>query len=80
MADMPTLTPTLVDQTLLEMRGRMLALAADFDRLQRAGASAQLASDPRMRALREALQVVLESSTNRAHQVQIIFSDKTPRD
>jgi hypothetical protein len=76
---MPTLSPTLVDQTLLEMRGRVLALAADFDRLQRGGgAPTKLANDPRMIALREALNIVLESSTDRAQQVQMIFSDKTP--
>ncbi len=63
----------------LEMRWRCLSLAADLDRVERgAGGPAVLASDPRLKKLREAIGVLLEGTVNRAEQVQNIFSDKTP--
>ncbi|MGD0542358.1 MAG: hypothetical protein ABSB33_12660 [Tepidisphaeraceae bacterium] len=65
----------MLDQTILEMRRRCLSLAADLDRLDRAG---QYGSDPRLRQIRDALAVLLESSPKRAERILMIFSDKTP--
>lgn len=65
----------MVDQTILEMRRRCLSLAADLDRLDRAGNNG---SDPRLRQIRDALAVLLESRANRAERILLIFSDKTP--
>ncbi len=68
-----------LDQYFLEMRWRCLSLAADLDRVERAqGGSAVIGSDPRLKKLREALSVLHEGRSNRAEQVQKIFSDKTP--
>lgn len=68
-----------LEQYFLEMRWRCLSLAADLDRVERAaGGTALLAGDPRVQKLREALRVLLDGKTNRAEQVQNIFSDKTP--
>ena len=38
----------------------------------------QVAKDPRLANLREAIRVLLSDAPNRAEQVQLIFSDKTP--
>ncbi|MGD0463563.1 MAG: hypothetical protein ABSB74_13845 [Tepidisphaeraceae bacterium] len=65
----------MLDQTLLEMRRRCLSLAADLDRLDRAGKNG---SDPRLRQIRDALAVLLESTPNRVERILLIFSDKTP--
>lgn len=62
----------------MEMRWRVLSLAADFDRIERAGGSALLANDPTIQKLRKAMRVVMEANANRAEQVQMIFSDMTP--
>jgi hypothetical protein len=62
----------LSEDTFLEMRWRCLSLAADLDRADRAGAS-----DPRLAKLREAIGVLLESKSNRAERVQLIFTDHT---
>jgi|HubBroStandDraft_5_1064220.scaffolds.fasta_scaffold369971_2 hypothetical protein len=63
--------PDLIDQSFLEMRWRCLSLAADLDRLDRAGVQ-----DPRSRKLRDALRILLEEKTpSRAEQVQLLFSD-----
>lgn len=62
-----------------EMRWRLLSLAADFDRLQRAhGGEKLLQSDPRLQALRECLNEVLSTDVGRAERVQMILSDRTP--
>ncbi|GIW75207.1 MAG: hypothetical protein KatS3mg104_0270 [Phycisphaerae bacterium] len=62
-----------------EMRWRLLSLAADFDRLQRAqGGEKLLQSDPRLKALRECLNEVLSTDVGRAERVQMILSDRTP--
>jgi hypothetical protein len=74
---MPTAKDTL-DAAHLEMRWRALSLAADFDRIERAGGAELLAADPAMQKLRKALVVLLEGNGNRAEQVQMIFSDMTP--
>ena len=68
-----------LDQYFLEMRWRCLSLAADLDRVERApGGSAVIGSDPRLKKLRDALAILTEGRSNRAEQVQSIFSDKTP--
>src|SRR5688500_19553175 len=68
-----------LEQYFLEMRWRCLSLAADLDRVERAaGGRGVVESDPRLQKLRQALGVVIEGRGNRAEQVQMIFSDKTP--
>ena len=71
---MKTAAETL-DQYFLEMRWRCLSLAADLDRIDRAGG---IAADPRLNKLREAFQVLMQNETDRAAKVQMIFSDTTP--
>ena len=69
----------ILDTYYLEMRWRTLSLAADLDRVERAaGGSSMLTTDPRVKKLRDAFNVLLQGQTNRAEQVQMIFSDKTP--
>ena len=67
------MTKEILDQQFFEMRWRCLSLAADLDRLQRAEAA-----DPRLQALRQAIEILLTSDPNRAERVQNLFSDKTP--
>ncbi|HUB26602.1 MAG TPA: hypothetical protein VL992_14345 [Tepidisphaeraceae bacterium] len=63
----------------MEIRWRILSLAADFDRIERAdGGAALLQSDPTIRKARQAMRIVLDGSRNRAEQIQMIFSDTTP--
>ena len=68
-----------LEQYFLEMRWRCLSLAADLDRIERApGGPDVLDADPRMKKLREAIGVLVQSAgANRAERVQDIFSDKT---
>ena len=71
-------TQTL-ERYFLEMRWRCLSLAADLDRVERApGGRAVLEADPRLAKLRQAIDILSRPGANRAEQVQLIFSDKTP--
>ena len=68
-----------LDQYYFEMRWRCLSLAADLDRVERApGGPALLKSDPRLAQLREAIGLLTKANGNRAEQVQMVFSDRTP--
>jgi len=69
----------ILDAGFLEMRWRCLSLAADLDRIERAeGGAHLLQSDPRIANLKKATSILLEGATNRAEQVQMLFSDMTP--
>ena len=64
--------PEVLNREFLEIRCKILELAAAFDRLDRADGSVD--EDPRVARLREALTTVLECPEDRAEQVQMIFS------
>src|SRR5262245_9696692 len=64
--------PEVLNREFLEIRCKILELAAALDRLDRADGSVD--DDPRMARLREALSVLLEQSEDRAEHVQMIFS------
>ena len=69
----------VLDDTFLEMRWRCLSLAADLDRIQRAGDGPNvLERDERLAKLRKAIEVLNSTDPDRAERVQMIFSDKTP--
>ncbi|HEY2411612.1 MAG TPA: hypothetical protein VGI40_05195 [Pirellulaceae bacterium] len=64
--------PEILNREFLEVRCKILELAAAFDRLERSEGS--VATDPRLAKVREALNVILEQGGDRAEQVQMIFS------
>lgn len=66
----------IVGQQYLEMRGRILALAADFDRIQRVDEKGL--ADPRIADLRDCVRELLSNATGRAERVQLRLSDQTP--
>jgi hypothetical protein len=66
-----------LDRQYLEMRWRILSLAADLDRLDRAAGNTTFA-DSRLNRLHSALTILLEPGTGRAEKIQLLLSDKTP--
>jgi hypothetical protein len=70
--------PEVLNREFLEIRCKILELAAAFDRLGRADGSVE--EDPRMARLREALTAVMDQSSDRAEQVQMIFSREYEED
>lgn len=68
----PMTASQVLDREFLEIRAKLLELAASFDRLDRAAGA--VASDPRLRLIREAIDVLQSDAEDRAEQVQLIFS------
>lgn len=70
---------TQLERQYLEMRWRILSLAADFDRVERlAGGPEVIAGDARIANLKQCINELLSSTPGRAERVQSILSDKTP--
>jgi len=62
----------VLNREFLEIRAKILEIAASFDRLDRCEGS--VADDPRLRRINEALASLQDSAGDRAEQVQLIFS------
>ncbi|WP_169976555.1 hypothetical protein [Tautonia rosea] len=65
----------VLDRDFLEIRSRILDLAAALDRIDRASDRDRLTNDPRLAQCQTALQTLLRSDPNRAELVQLLFSD-----
>lgn len=68
----PMTASQVLDREFLEMRAKVLELAASFDRLDRA--EGVVTGDPRLSLIREAIDVLQSDADDRAEQVQLIFS------
>lgn len=69
----PMTREQVVNRYFLEMRCKVLEVAASLDRVDRAEAAGARA-EPRLDQLRRAIRVLLEDSPGRAEKVQHIFS------
>lgn len=65
----------VLDRHYLEIRCGLLDLAAAFDRLERSDGFSQTASDPRLRQVHQALQILSSSGDDRAERIQLLLSD-----
>lgn len=63
---------SVLDREYLEIRAKLLEVAASFDRMERGDGS--VAADPRVQQFRDAMEMILSSGGNRAEQLQLIFS------
>ncbi|MGA2619273.1 MAG: hypothetical protein ABSF26_16820 [Thermoguttaceae bacterium] len=71
MTHLPT-PPQPLDRDFLTIRARLVELAAALDRIDRAGGGA--AADSRLDKIRQSLDVLGGPTSNRAAEVQMIFS------
>ena len=62
----------VLEREFLEIRAKILELAASFDRLDRGDGS--VARDPRMKLVEEGLQALQLPGADRAEKIQMIFS------
>lgn len=67
-----TAAPEVLSREFLEMRARILELAAALDRIDRAEGS--VISDPRCEQIARGLAALAEAGPGRAERVQMIFS------
>ena len=72
----PMNSQQVLDREYLEIRGKILEVAASLDRLERA--AGDVAQDPRMALVHQGLQIALQSNDDqgdsRAKQIQLLFS------
>lgn len=68
----PMTAPQILDREFLEVRAKILEIAAAFDRWDRA--EGDVDGDPRVSQIREAIDLLSAEDGNRAEQVQLVFS------
>ena len=68
----PITADEVLNREFLEVRARLLEVAAALDRMDRA--SGNVAGDARMDKIRQALQLLQDSELGRAEELQLIFS------
>jgi hypothetical protein len=71
MSAVPT-AAEVFDREFLEIRAKVLEVAACFDRLDRARGT--VAQDPRMVRLRQSIELLLDPRPDRAERTQLVFS------
>ena len=71
---MPSAMPArdVLDREFLEMRAKILQLAASLDRMHRGEGS--VTSDPRIKDIHEAIGILTSAGGDRAERVQLLFS------
>lgn len=72
----PLSSVQLVDEYFIENRNRLVEVAAFLDRLDRVD-PAIVASDFRVRALTEAIDILASETTERVRAIQMLLSDPT---
>jgi len=68
----PMTSGEVLDREYLEIRAKILQLAASFDRLDRA--DGDVSSDVRSDLISKGLEILQSSDNNRAEQIQLLFS------
>jgi len=74
----PLDAPEVLNREFLEIRARILQIAASLDRLDRAAGDA--GDDPRIDRLQKALAVLSGEGPDRAEQIQMTFSRQYEHD
>jgi hypothetical protein len=71
----PPTAPEVLDTYFLELRARLLEIAATLDRIARAeGGTAAVANDPRLPFITAALAILQSDAPNKAEQIQTLYS------
>jgi len=70
----PATAAQVLDTYFLETRARLLEIAANLDRADRAPGSAALQHDPRTAFIQKSLHILLTNTADRAEQIQRLYS------
>ena len=68
----PMTAPAILDREFLEIRAKLLELAASFDRLDRSEGT--IADHPRWALIQQGLQLLQRPEPGRAEALQLLFS------
>ena len=64
----------VLEQQFLDIRCRLLDVAAVMDRIGRGDGATQLKDDHRLEKIKKGLSVLLDASSSKAEQIQKLFS------
>lgn len=64
----------VLDGSFLELRGKILEIAAGLDRIERSGGGEAVGDDTRLQQVDRALVALRQSGGDRAESIQMIFS------
>ena len=68
----PLDAPEVLEREFLEIRARLLQVAASLDRLARA--EGNVSADKRLQQLAAAFEILASSGNDRAERIQLVFS------
>jgi hypothetical protein len=68
----PLDSPEVLNREFLEIRARLLHIAASLDRIDRADGT--VAEDPRLEMIRRSLAILSAPEADRAEKIQLLFS------
>ena len=68
----PMTTEQILDREYLEIRAKILELAASFDRLERS--DGVIPEDERWQLIQQGIKTLLNDGTKKAEQIQMLFS------
>jgi hypothetical protein len=70
----PRTATEVLDTYFLETRAKLIEIAANLDRAERAPGAGAIRADPRLAFVAEALKVLQGPGPNRAEQIQRLYS------
>jgi hypothetical protein len=66
---------TVLDRVYLEIRCKLLDVAASLDRVARADGGEKVQTDPRLAQIRQGIEILSGTGIDRAEKIQMLFSD-----
>jgi len=66
----------VLDRNFLDIRAKLIEIAAALDRIERADSDGLVRSDPRLGQIQRCLDILKEKGDHRAEQIQMAFSDE----
>jgi hypothetical protein len=71
----PSSASAVLDRVYLEIRCKLLDVAASLDRVARAEGGSGAQFDPRLAEIKQGIDILKGDGTDRAERIQMLFSD-----
>ncbi len=71
----PSNASAVLDRIYLDVRCRLLDIAAALDRMERAEGADDVRDDPRLKQLLDGVAILASGESDRAERIQMLFSD-----
>ena len=71
----PPTAPVVLDRIYLEVRSKLLDIAACLDRVARSEGAPAVEADPRLAQIAQGVEILASGGFDRAERIQMLFSD-----